>query len=280
MALDDTLSMLPSNGAKKPPTDQAKRSELYLALTQSEPPSREFTWRMRGNDYRIRIESARLATREHVYHAAFNYFKGKGYDDPLRQVTSDVWEAEYAIQVLVRCVKKPERIEKPDGSYYHQAVFASADELRDEMTANELGSLLALFESVQNDYPDSSVFDDGRTLEQWVDALAEGARDNFLEHLGLHHAVELLQALAREVYVSKYSQRSSLHNGLDVNPKKSEPENISPMPQASKSLANGSKETERKRTRKRKSKASAESASLSSPKEASEAELKELAKKL
>ncbi len=192
-----------------PPKD-IPADELFAKLLERPRPSEVVDWVRKDADGKplgkIRIQvltmedhnRARLRAREYVAKQGVDT-KEIANDDALQQIMGDAT----ALELLALACVHPDRIQgsTEENPGYALVFTGGADQLRENLTADELTTLFNYYLLIQEKYgPNERTIETDEELTDWIDRLVEGASALPLARLNSYQRVELITSLAARCY--------------------------------------------------------------------------------
>jgi hypothetical protein len=143
----------------------------------------------------VRVQLLRVDEDHQVLEDAQAYAKSR--KEAPREY-GDLYREGQAVALLVRALRKTEKRERNDGTFYYPPIYASEQQLRQSMTAPELAQCINMYEIVRSKFGTIEPLDD-EDIEKWVRLLGDAVRGPyFLSALDSAHWPTLLLRLAQE----------------------------------------------------------------------------------
>ena len=206
----------------KPPKDE-QPSQLFARLTQRGKPSEVVEFKPTPTEsYPIRIQLLSMGEQEACKVAALQKCREKGIPVDGDLSSNELYQDAVALEVLRMSVRETELT---DTGFYRPA-FASADQIRANLTPDEVVQLFNLYTLTQARFgmSDQAIMVK-ENFEAWVRAIAEGADYFPLARLPLPILVEVISGMAKELVNIWDSPALNLLNTSESIPQKLDTEN-------------------------------------------------------
>jgi hypothetical protein len=154
----------------------------------------------------VRVQMLRVEEDHQVLESAQLYARSRK-ESP--KDYGDLYREGQAVALLTKALRKVEKRERNDGTFYYPPLFTSEEQLRQSFTAPEMAQCLNMYELVRSEFGAVESFSDG-DFEKWVDQLGDPLRGPFaLQLLDSAHWANVLLRLAQEARLLRLSSLSS-----------------------------------------------------------------------
>lgn len=159
--------------------------------------------------YRVRVQMMRIDEEHQVLQSAQAYAKARG---EVPREYGDLYKEGQAVALLTKALRRVDKRDRPDGTFYYPQIFTTEEQLRMSLTQPEMAQCLNMYEIVRAKYGATLHFSDD-DLSQWVDRLGDPLRGPFfLSLLDSSHWPNLLLRLAQVVREASAEHQASMNS--------------------------------------------------------------------